>query len=115
MGGAAGGGGGGGGGGDGEVRGIEFVRYYEQMMSRIRENWVYVGEDQNLAVTVRFSIQGDGRVVNVRRSDSSGNPLFDQSVESAVRGVRDLGPPPAQYARDFSDVEVTFRAKDLAQ
>jgi TonB family protein len=106
---------GGGGGGGGDVRGIEFVRYYEQMINKIRANWVWVGEDQSLAVTVRFSIQTDGRVTNVRRSDSSGNLLFDQSVESAVRGVRDLGPPPDQYARDFSDVEVVFRAKDLAQ
>jgi TonB family protein len=64
---------------------------------------------------VRFSIQGDGRVVNVQRTASSGNQLFDESVEKAVRGVRDLGAPPQQYARDFSDVEVVFRAKDLAQ
>jgi len=97
------------------VRGIEFIRYYEQMIARIRESWVWVGEDPGGAVTVRFSIQPDGRIANVRRTDSSGNTLFDQSVETAVRGVRDLGAPPEQYRRDFADVEVVFRAKDLRQ
>jgi TonB family protein len=67
-------------------------------------------------MTVGFSILPDGRVVNIKSVESSGNLHFDQSVLNAVRNAqKDLGPPPETYRRDFQDVQLTFRASDLAQ
>ena len=99
----------------GEVRGVEFVRYYEHMLDRVKSSWVWVGSADELAVTVRFSIVGDGGVEGTALLSSSGNESFDSSVLAAVAGVRFLGPPPENYLGEFSDVELTFRASELRQ
>jgi TonB family protein len=92
------------------------VAYYNLMISRIKANWVWAGQEtDNLAVTLRFGIEPDGRVVGVSTASSSGNPRFDHSVLSAVKAIRDLGPPPEQHRREFADVELVFRASDLTR
>jgi TonB family protein len=86
------------------------------MIAEIRANWVWVGAiSDDHEVTVRFGVQPDGTVRGVRLVSSSGDLRFDQSVENAVRSLRALGPPPDQYRRDFSDVEIVFRSRDLAR
>lgn len=105
-----------GGGGGGPARGIEYEAYFNFVIGRIRSNWVWAGEQtDNLAVTLRFSIQPDGRIVNVRKVRGSTNYHFDQSAIAAVKAVRDLGPPPDSNRRDFADVELVFRPQDLAR
>ncbi len=100
----------------GIVRDAEFVAYYNLMISRIKANWVWAGQEtDNLAVTLRFSIESDGRISGVVSVSSSGNLRFDHSVLNAVRAVRDLGPPPDQHRREFADVELVFRASDLSR
>ncbi|RMF25178.1 MAG: cell envelope integrity protein TolA, partial [Deltaproteobacteria bacterium] len=103
-------------GGGAVVRDAAFVRYYNLMIDAIRQHWVWVGSERdNLSVTVRFAVAPDGTIQGVRRTSSSGNPHFDQSVENAVRSVGRLEPPPVKYRRDFADVELIFRASDLAR
>ncbi|RMD85535.1 MAG: TonB C-terminal domain-containing protein [Candidatus Dadabacteria bacterium] len=98
------------------VRDAVFLRYYNEMIEAIRSHWVWVGSaSAELSVTVRFSIAPDGTIVGVKRTSSSGNPHFDQSVENAIRSVGHLSPPPAKYRRDFADVELLFRASDLTR
>lgn len=101
---------------NGLLRGLEFVAYYDAMISEMRERWVWTGaRDSGLAVSVRFSILADGRLTGVRLISSSGNLPFDRSVENAVRGVGKLPPPPHRYRKEFSDVELVFKASDLGQ
>ncbi|MFM7144537.1 MAG: energy transducer TonB [Alphaproteobacteria bacterium] len=104
---------GGGAGGAGRVRGIEFLGYYNQMLSRIRGAWAWPGEGTRLAVKVRFRIAADGRVEDLRLVEPSGDSSYDASVLRAVRAVSPLPPPPARHREDFSDVELTFQPGDL--
>ena len=105
--------GGEGAGGGGTLRGIEFVAYYNQMLSRIKESWAYVGDRADLRVTVRFSILESGEIADIRLVERSGDPGYDASVERAVKRASPLGPPPEAYRKEFADVELTFRPADL--
>jgi len=102
------------GGGD-RVVGTEFLIYYNIMLSHIKQAWVWVGHDQSLSVTVRFAIEPDGEIGNVKLNRSSGDTSYDESVIQAIQKVNPLPPPPATYRRDFSQVELTFRPGDLRQ
>ncbi len=100
-------------GGGGLIRGIEFLVYYNAMRSRIRDSWAWVGTNQRLKATVRFGIEADGTIVNVRLVKSSGDASYDESVLRAIARVGKLDPPPAEYRRDFADVELEFTPGDL--
>jgi len=100
-------------GGGGLIRGIEFLVYYNAMRSRIRDSWAWVGTNQRLKATVRFGIEADGTIVNIRLVKSSGDQSYDESVLRAIARVGKLDPPPAEYRRDFADVELEFTPGDL--
>lgn len=100
-------------GGGGTVRGLEFVVYYNQMLTRIKESWTYVGERSDLRVTVRFSILDSGEITDIRLTERSGDAGYDASVERAVKRASPLSRPPEAYRKDFADVELTFRPADL--
>jgi TolA protein len=99
-----------------EVRSPEFVAYYEHVLRTIRRGWVTQIADANIRTTVGFSILADGRLATIRTVESSGDPRFDLSVLNAVRAAQgQLGPPPEQYRRDFSDVQILFRPGDMVE
>ena len=100
-------------GGAGELRGVEFLLYYNKMLARIRETWVYTGTATNVEVKVRFRVQDDGVVSDLRVTQPSGDPSYDASVVRAVRAASPLGPPPEKHRADFADVELTFQPGDL--
>jgi len=102
-----------GGRGGGIVKGVEFIVYYNQMRRLIRERWTWVGKRSDLEVKVRFGIRENGEIVGLKIIRGSGDPSYDDSVYRAVRGASPLPPPPESYRRDFMDVELTFRPKDL--
>lgn len=106
----------GGGPAGGELRSPEFVSYFEHIKRTIRRGWVWQTADPNIRTTVGFAVLGDGRLANIRSVESSGDPRFDLSVLNAVRAAQgQLGPPPTQYQKDFSDVQIVFRPQDLAE
>ena len=100
-------------GGGGALRGADFLFYYNEMITRIRDAWVWVGGSPNLEVEVAFRITVAGDIVDVRVARSSGDRSYDQSVLRALRTVRNLGPPPDRHREAFSDVQLTFRPSDL--
>lgn len=102
-----------GGRGGGIVKGIEFLNYYNRMLHVIRERWTWVGKRSDLEVKVRFGIQEKGEIVGLKIVQGSGDPSYDDSVIRAVRKASPLPPPPESYRKDFMDVELTFRPKDL--
>jgi len=83
------------------------------MISRIKQVWAWAGANRTLEASVRFHITDTGDVANVRITHPSGDPSYDASVERAVRGAAPLSPPPEQYRKEFSDVELIFRPDDL--
>lgn len=115
-GGGFGGSGPGGGPAGGELRSPEFVAYFEHIKRTIRRGWVWQTADPNIRTTVGFAVLADGRLANIRSVEPSGDSRFDLSVLNAVRAAQgQLGPPPAQYQKDFSDVQIVFRPQDLAE
>ena len=99
--------------GGGVVKGIDFISYQNQMLSTIKNNWVWVGQRANLRVTVHFNIKENGEIVGLKLVQPSGNPSYDDSVLRAVRKSSPLPAPPEGVRKDFSDVELAFRPEDL--
>lgn len=103
-----------GGAGGGIPRGLEFVRYFNLMRSLIKARWTWVGKKTDLEVTVRFSILENGEIAGLKIVRRSGDASYDASVVRAVTNASPLPPPPPEVRKDFADVELTFRPKDLS-
>ena len=103
----------GGRGGPGVIKGIDFIIYENRMLSTIKENWAWVGQRSNLKVVVHFSVKDNGEIVGLKIVQPSGDPSYDESVLRAVKKSSPLSPPPENYRKDFADVELTFRPRDL--
>ncbi|HEX7232426.1 MAG TPA: cell envelope integrity protein TolA [Candidatus Binatia bacterium] len=103
----------GGRGGPGILKGMDFIIYQNRMLSTIKENWAWVGQRSNLKVVVHFGIKDSGEIVGLKIVQPSGDPSYDESVLRAVKKSSPLSPPPETYRRDFADVELTFRPRDL--
>jgi colicin import membrane protein len=102
-----------GGRGGGVVKGMEFIIYQNQMLNSIKDNWAWVGQKSNLKVVVHFSIKENGEISGLKIVQPSGDPSYDESVLRAVKKSSPLPPPPENSRKDFADVELTFRPKDL--
>jgi colicin import membrane protein len=102
-----------GGRGGGEVKGMEFIIYQNRMLSTIKENWAWVGQRSDLKVVVQFGIKDNGEIVGLKIKERSGDPSYDESVLRAVKKSSPLPAPPENHRKDFADVELTFRPKDL--
>jgi colicin import membrane protein len=102
-----------GGRGGGVVKGMEFVIYQNRMLNSIKDNWAWVGQKSNLKVVVHFSINENGEISGLKIVQPSGDPSYDESVLRAVKKSSPLPPPPESSRKDFADVELTFRPKDL--
>ncbi|MBI2359568.1 MAG: cell envelope integrity protein TolA [Deltaproteobacteria bacterium] len=102
-----------GGSGGGIVKAFEFLVYRNQMLRLIRDRWTWVGKRGDLEVTVRFGIRDNGQIAGLRILRASGDPSYDDSVMRAVAKASPLPPPPENYRKEFMDVELTFRPKDL--
>lgn len=102
-----------GGKGGGIVKGVEFLIYRNRMLQLIRDRWTWGGKRSDLEVTVRFGIVENGEIVGLKIVRVSGDPSYDDSVIRAVKKASPLPAPPDNYRKDFMDVELTFRPKDL--
>lgn len=103
----------GGRGGPGIVKGIDFIIYQNRMLATIKENWAWVGQRSNLRVVVQFGIRENGDIVGLKIVQPSGDPSYDESVLRALKKSSPLPAPPENYRKDFADVEISFRPRDL--
>jgi colicin import membrane protein len=103
----------GGRGGPGIVKGMDFIIYQNRMLSTIKENWAWVGQRSNLKVVVQFGVKENGEIIGLKIVQPSGDPSYDDSVLRAVKKSSPLPAPPENYRKDFADVELTFRPRDL--
>lgn len=103
----------GGRGGPGIVRGMDFIIYQNRLLATIKENWAWVGQRSNLRVVVHFGVRETGEIVGLKIVQPSGDPSYDESVLRAVKKSSPLPAPPENYRKDFADVELTFRPRDL--
>ncbi len=104
----------GGRGGPGVVKGIDFIAYQNRMLSTIKDNWAWVGgQRSNLRVVVHFGIKENGEIVGLKIVQPSGDTSYDESVLRALKKSSPLPAPPEAVRKDFADVEISFRPRDL--
>jgi colicin import membrane protein len=92
---------------------MDFIIYQNRMLGTIKDNWTWVGQRSNLKVVVHFGIKDSGEIVGLKIVQPSGDPSYDESVLRAVKKSSPLPAPPESYRKDFADVELTFRPRDL--
>ena len=102
-----------GGSGGGVVKGMDFIIYQNHMLETIKGNWAWVGQKTNLKVVVHFGVKDNGDIIGLNIVQPSGDVSYDESVLRAVRKSSPLPVPPESYRKDFADVEISFRPKDL--
>ena len=92
----------------GLLKGREFVAYLNGMRDVFKERWTWIGKRRDLEATVSFGVRADGEIFGLKLLKPSGDAAYDESVVRAVRRSV-LPPPPRRYAREFAEVEFTFR------
>jgi len=65
---------------------------------------------RRITAIASFRITRQGRLEQVRITDSSGHRLFDQSVLATLDGLAGLPPLPGDYREDFLDVFIRFQS-----
>jgi len=88
--------------------------YSQQVHRKISRNWRIppsLPTDGRLETDVLFKVGKDGKIYDVRVSDSSGNPVFDEYCVTAVYKSAPLPPPPSELQKEAKDkgVILTFR------
>lgn len=88
--------------------------YANQVHRKISRNWRIppgVPLDEGLATSLAFKVDGSGKVLDVRITQSSGNSVFDNYCKQAIIRSSPLPSPPAELADEAkkSGVEITFR------
>jgi colicin import membrane protein len=99
-------------GGGGQLVGIEFLAYRQQVINTVKAQWTNVIARPGLVTIVRFEIAPDGAVTGIRVERSSGNPAYDASAMRAVQRANPLPPPPARYAREFGEFLIEFHSEE---
>ncbi|MCY4507772.1 MAG: TonB family protein [Acidobacteria bacterium] len=94
----------------GELELLNFCcpEYIAVMTERIRNNWNR-RQPVTGVVTIRFTIQRDGRISDVERETSSGHFALDTSAERAVLLTRQLPYLPPAFPADRLTVHLDFR------
>jgi len=77
---------------------IRYHQYYDEVERRVRENWIppktVESGRQDVLTVVSITLLSDGRVLESSIEESSGDPMFDQSVMRALMKSSPLPPPP---------------------
>jgi TonB family protein len=81
--------------------------YLIQMIDRIRSNWVQRTEVPGTNV-VKFTIQRDGKIVDISLEKSSGYQNIDLSSQRALFVTKTLNPLPAQFPNATLTVHLNF-------
>jgi colicin import membrane protein len=110
------GGSGPGGGVDGLGGGISRVRlqaYQDRVREKVAEAWILPmprEEARKLQATAFLMVSREGQVARLQIIQTSGNPLFDDSLMRAIKQASPLPPLPEDYQGTFLEIEMRFRA-----
>lgn len=96
-----------------ETQWYDWGDYAQSMVSRIRVNW-YAGMPQLIRsgiqgrVTIRFTIQRDGRITDVTMLESSGVPPYDHAAKKAIEQSSPLNALPRDFPNPNERVTAMF-------
>lgn len=91
---------------------MEYRRYYDLVDQRVYENWIPPPNtdlnNQDLMTVVAITMLPDGRILKSFIEESSGNPLFDQTVMRAILKSNPLPPPPIGLDQQSYELGLNF-------
>ncbi len=89
--------------------------YYTEVWNAIRSKWVLPDflQDKDLEAVLVVTVRRDGKIFTIRFEKKSGNAMYDESVERAVKKADPLPPFPAIYSPPEEQIGVRFKPEDL--
>lgn len=101
---------------DGAQNDTALRSYFAMIQSKIRREWHLLPslKAEQLEARVLVTVRQDGKVVSLQFEKRSGQPLFDQSVENAVRRADPLPPFPDTFKVPRQEFGLRFRPEDLS-
>jgi colicin import membrane protein len=94
---------------------IQYHQYYDQVERRVRENWIpptsMESDRRDVMTVVSITLLPDGRVLESFVEESSGDPLFDQSVMRALLKSTPLPPPPIGLRQNRYELGLRFHSQ----
>jgi TonB family protein len=93
-------------------KGTPYWWYYQHVHDRMYEAWERPAEaanwDKKLMSTVMLRVARDGKILEVKLQDPSGNKLMDETAVAAAKKVPRLDPLPDGMKGDTVDISVNF-------
>jgi TonB family protein len=96
-----------------ETQWFEWGDYSTSMVARIRYHWYsnmpdIIRTGVRGIVTIRFTIQRDGRITDIEMLSSSGVPPYDNAARRAIELASPLNPLPANFPKASERVTARF-------
>lgn len=98
--------------GTGGLSGIRLHSYQVMVQEKVRNAWSVPPQSRGLQAIVFLTIDRAGHVEQFRFVQRSGNTLFDDSLQRAIKQAEPLPPLPADYAGHSLEAELRFRPSD---
>jgi TonB family protein len=86
-----------------------YTMYIESMKRLIGTHWLRPQSAGNVLTTIRFTIDRDGSIRDVKVETPSTNPTFDRAAQRAILESTPLPPLPYGYGGTYLGVHLTFR------
>lgn len=95
------------------VRINDTATYMSYMQNKLKSNWNPLKFDKNMNVTVTFTIQPNGTIINPQIKTSSGDSVMDNLAIETVKNIEMLPPLPDEIVKQHgkADVDFTFEYK----
>jgi len=98
--------------GTGGLSGIRLRAYQTLIQEKVRNAWSVPPRSKGLQAVVFLTIDRAGHVEQLRFIQRSGNALFDESLQRAIKQAEPLPPLPENFAGHSLDAELRFRPID---
>lgn len=86
----------------------DFSEYMENVREKLRKNWSYPDFLEEGHARVLFKLDRDGNVISGDILESSGNPVYDESVVDAIHKSEPFGKFPINSTRQSITINYSF-------
>jgi len=100
-----------GGTGTGGLSGVRLRAYREELKSKIESTWITPPQSKGLRAVFFLSINKAGNVEQSRLDQSSGNALFDESLQRAIQKAQPFPALPEDFPARTFDVPLNFQGR----
>jgi TonB family protein len=97
--------------GTGGLSGIRLRNYQAELQAKITNAWNIPSQSKGLQASVFLVVSRSGQVEQARLVQGSGNALFDESLQRAIKQAQPLASLPEDYAERSLEVTLRFRGR----